>query len=145
MGLWNNLKRLMDARNLTLKHMARDEGGLTDVSRNTLSFIYNNKTTGIEYEKLEALLRFLQVTPNAFFQFDPPLAAMSNTVEALSPDHGKLLDILSAYGLAAVVESGASQMLARLMESRNNATGEEKQQIDDTITELTKTLDKLGL
>lgn len=130
--LRNRLAELMEERNLMMKQLAAGEGNgnLTGLAHNTLSVIKNNKREGIDLNTLETLCRTLGFTPNDFFVFDPPLSAMENKVETLSKHHRHLLDLLGDFGLAGVIEAGATH-LAPLVGDKEVA-----QEIKNTLVRL---------
>lgn len=64
--LQNRLRILMAERGLKITQVAEE----TKISRNTITGIFYNKTKMIKLNVLNALLKYLKVTPNEFFNFN---------------------------------------------------------------------------
>ena len=62
-----NLSNILEKRNMSIIELSK----LTSISRISLSALANNKSSGINYETLDAICRSLQIKPNEFFLYLP--------------------------------------------------------------------------
>lgn len=75
--------RLLEAlaeRGLRIVDAAVEGRALTSVKRNTISDIGNQNTNAIKFDILEDLCRGIDMTPDEFFVFNPPLERMERRV-----------------------------------------------------------------
>lgn len=63
----NNLSILLTERNLRITKVANDIG----ISRTTLTAISKNESKMIQVETINALCKYLRITPGDLFEFDP--------------------------------------------------------------------------
>ncbi len=63
--LLTNLKVLLAERNLTISKVSSE----TSISRTTLTALANNASLGIQFDTLDKLCQYLNVSPTEFFQF----------------------------------------------------------------------------
>lgn len=64
--LRNRLRILMAERGLKTTQVAKDTG----ISRNSITSIYYNKNSMMRLEILNTLLKYLNVTPDEFFNYN---------------------------------------------------------------------------
>lgn len=62
-----NLNMLLAERNLTASRLSKDTG----ISKTTLTALVNNTGKGIQYETIDTICNYLNVTPNDFFDYVP--------------------------------------------------------------------------
>lgn len=65
--LQNNLNRLMSERNIKTSDISKDVG----LAKTTISSLSRGTTTGIQFDTLEKICSYLQVTPAEFFDYSP--------------------------------------------------------------------------
>lgn len=65
--LQNNLNRLMSERNIKTSDISKDIG----LAKTTISSLSRGTTTGIQFDTLEKICSYLQVTPAEFFDYSP--------------------------------------------------------------------------
>lgn len=63
----SNLSVLLAERNLKITKVSRDTG----ISRTTLTALCYDHTAGIKFETLDTLCRYLSITPQEFFNYNP--------------------------------------------------------------------------
>lgn len=59
------LAEILGRKKLKVSHVAKDTG----ISRNTLSGLYYNKSKGFNFDNLNTLCKYLNITPNELFVF----------------------------------------------------------------------------
>ena len=69
-----NLSILLAERNLKITQVAKDTG----ISRTTLTYLANNYSKGIQYDTLNTLCNYLNVTPNDLISYFPIDIYISN-------------------------------------------------------------------
>lgn len=79
-----NLAVLMAERGLNISDLSK----VTGISRNALSALYHNTGKGIQFETLDALCDYLQVTPGDLLLFSPLKYSISDISQGI--DHLKL-------------------------------------------------------
>lgn len=67
MMLRNRLAELLSERGLKITKVAKDTG----ISRNTITSTSQNDSKMIQYETIDTLCRYLNITPNELFQYQP--------------------------------------------------------------------------
>lgn len=80
----NNLAVLMAERGLKIA----DLYNATGISKTTLMAIANNTGKGIQYETIDKLCNFLNVTPDSFFDYVPYLLSFSDAISSQSGFNG---------------------------------------------------------
>jgi len=65
--LQNNLNRLLGERNIKISDLARKTG----LAKNTISAMSRGLTGCVQYDTLEKICSFLQITPAEFFDYSP--------------------------------------------------------------------------
>ena len=59
----NNLKALLEQENISINKVALDTG----ISRQALTSIANNETSGMQFETIDTLLNYFNVSIDKFF------------------------------------------------------------------------------
>lgn len=72
-----NLNMLLAERNLTASRLSKDTG----ISKTTLTALVNNTGKGIQYETIDTICNYLNVTPNDFFEYIPVDYSLSYFLE----------------------------------------------------------------
>lgn len=62
-----NLNMLLAERNLTASRLSKDTG----ISKTTLTALVNNTGKGIQYETIDTICNYLNITPEDFFDYVP--------------------------------------------------------------------------
>lgn len=77
--IFSNLKVLLAQRNISISKMSVD----TNISRTTLTALCTNKSTGIQFETLDAICSYLNVLPSDVILFSPYTIKVSKSKSEL--------------------------------------------------------------
>lgn len=77
-----NLNMLLAERSLTASRLAKDTG----ISKTTLSSLVNNTGKGIQYDTIDNICNYLNITPDDFFDYVPFEYSLSYYLDDLTVD-----------------------------------------------------------
>lgn len=82
--IYSELQKLLNKERLTISEFSRATG----ISRPTITALATNRSTGIQFDTLNAICAFLEVDPSLVFTFLPFIVTINLTQDTSKHSHG---------------------------------------------------------